>query len=369
MHERILFVDDDINILEGYKRQLRKKFEIDTAEGSEMGLKAIKNNNPYAVIVSDLRMPGMDGNQFLSRVKEIAPETIRIMLTGYADLKSAMEAINNGNIYRLLTKPCDKDILIDALNSGIEHYNKNMNNFCTDDRDPLSKPRKNILLLDDDPVTGKLLTNVLERNNDFQVFTAHDGKEAINIMNHEFIDLMITDLQMPMLNGLELLTYINKKYPIIRVIVLTGRGSEKLEEKVKAMGDYQYYEKPLDMNVFFDTVMREMRSIPSGQIHGIHISSFLQLIDIEGKNCTLTIRSNGKIGYLYFRDGELIDAQTGRLRKEKAARHIINWENSVIEVDDVCRKNKREIDKPLMHILMESARIKDENNMIEESYV
>ena len=131
MQERILFVDDDINILEGYKRQLRKEFAIDTAEGSEMGLKSIKNNDPYAVVVSDLRMPGMDGNQFLSRVKEIVPETIRIMLTGYADLKSAMVAINNGNIFRLLTKPCDKDILIGALNSGIEQYHKNMSDSGT----------------------------------------------------------------------------------------------------------------------------------------------------------------------------------------------------------------------------------------------
>ena len=72
---------------------------------------------------------------------------------------------------------------------------------------------------------------------------------------------------------------------------------------------------------------------------------------------------------LYFRNGELINAETGSLRGEEAARKIINWENSIIEVDDICRKNKREIDKPLMHILMESARIKDENNVIEETYV
>ncbi len=369
MPERILFVDDDINILEGYKRQLRKLFAIDIAEGSEMGLEAIKKNDPYAVVVSDLKMPGMDGNQFLSKAKKITPATTRILLTGYADLQSAMEAINNGNIYRLLTKPCGKDLLIDALNSGIEEYNKNHQKKAADDGVPHSMPRKNVLLVDDDPATQKLLTTVLKRNHDLMIFTAHDGKDAINIINHEFIDLMITELQIPKLNGLQLLAYVKKKFPAVRVMVLTGRGSERLEEKVKAMGDYPYYEKPLDMNVFFATVMREMHSVPSGQIHGINISSFLQLIDIEARICTLTIRSNGKVGYLYIRNGELIAAETGDMRGEEAARHIINWNKSVIEISDFCRKNKREIDKPLMHILMESASLKDEKNMTEESNV
>jgi response regulator RpfG family c-di-GMP phosphodiesterase len=120
--EKILFVDDDPNILQAYQRQLRKLFRMDTAAGGEPGLQAISTTGPYAVVVADMRMPGMDGIQFLSRVKEVAPETVRMMLTGNADQKTAIDAVNEGNIFRFLTKPCTPERLAHALNAGIEQY-------------------------------------------------------------------------------------------------------------------------------------------------------------------------------------------------------------------------------------------------------
>jgi response regulator RpfG family c-di-GMP phosphodiesterase len=122
MTEKILFVDDDPNILASFQRQLRKQFTIETALGPREGLEAIKREGGYAVIVSDLRMPEMDGIQFLSRVREIMPNTVRIMLTGNADLHAAIEAVNEGNIFRFLTKPCPIEILGKALISGLKQY-------------------------------------------------------------------------------------------------------------------------------------------------------------------------------------------------------------------------------------------------------
>ncbi len=122
MNNNILFVDDEANILDGYKRHLRKQFRIETALGGEQGLAAVVNQGPYAVIISDLRMPGMDGIQFLSRVREISPDSVRMMLTGHADLENAMEAINKGNIFRFLTKPCMPAVLALVLEAGIEQY-------------------------------------------------------------------------------------------------------------------------------------------------------------------------------------------------------------------------------------------------------
>ena len=366
MEHKILFVDDDSNILDAYKRQLRKQFAVETAEGAENGIEAVKNNGPFSVIVSDLRMPGMDGNRFLARVKEMSPETARILLTGYADLTSAIEAINNGNIFRLLTKPCDKIDLVQTLENGIEQYIRNVNSRrgC-DISEGLS--RKKVLIVDDDPATLKLLKKSLNNMEDLDIYTAEDGRKAINILNKQNIDLLISDIQMPRVNGLQLLNYVNKNIHGIRVIVLTGNGTESMENKIKSIGSYQYYEKPLDLNVLKDSVMRELYSGNASQIQGINISSFLQLIDIEGKVCTLTVRSNGNVGYLYFRDGELIAAETEGLRGEKAAINIINWNNSIIEIADICKKNKREIEKPLMQILMESARIKDEETSAVEN--
>ena len=94
MSDKALFVDDDANILNAYTRQLRKQFRIETAQGGEQGLAAVTDQGPYAVIISDLRMPGMDGIQFLSRVREIAPDSVRMMLTGHADLEVTTEAVN-----------------------------------------------------------------------------------------------------------------------------------------------------------------------------------------------------------------------------------------------------------------------------------
>jgi DNA-binding NtrC family response regulator len=365
MENRILFVDDDSNILDGYKRQLRKKFNIETAEGGEKGLEAVNNNGPYAVIVSDLKMPGMDGNQFLAHVKEISPESTRILLTGYADLKSAIEAINTGRIFRLLTKPCDKIDLIQTLENGIDQYLKNVRSKAGNDAlDSLA--RKKILIVDDEPATLRLLQKSLKDIPELEIFTAQDGRKALKLLNKENFDLLVSDIFMPQINGLQLLNYVNKHVQGIRVIVLTGDGTEEMEEKIKSLGSYQFYEKPLDMNVFKDSVLRELHSASTSQIHGINISSFLQLIDIEGKICTLTVRSHGNVGYLYFRDGELIAAETEGLRGEQAALTIISWSNSIIEIADKCQKNKREIEKPLMQILMESARLKDEESMAAE---
>jgi len=122
MAEKILFVDDDANVLAGYQRQLRKGFQVDTALGGEAGLQAVTQGGPYAVIVSDLRMPGMDGIQFLSRVRDAAPDSVRIMLTGFAELQAAIQAVNEGNVFRFLTKPCDTETLARALFMGLKQY-------------------------------------------------------------------------------------------------------------------------------------------------------------------------------------------------------------------------------------------------------
>jgi DNA-binding NtrC family response regulator len=199
MENRILFVDDDSNILDGYKRQLRKQFSVETAEGGEKGLVAVKDNGPFAVIVSDLKMPGMDGNRFLAHVKDITPESTRILLTGYADLRSAIEAINNGSIFRLLTKPCDKIDLIQALENGIDQYLKNVRSKAGNDAlDNAAK--KKILIVDDDPATVRLLQKSLEDIEDMEVFSAGDGRKAIKLLNSENFDLLVCDIFMPQVN-------------------------------------------------------------------------------------------------------------------------------------------------------------------------
>jgi response regulator RpfG family c-di-GMP phosphodiesterase len=122
MNRRILCVDDEPHVLDAYRRGLRQQFEVETAGSGPQGLEAIAARASYAVIVSDMRMPGMDGVQFLSKVREIAPASVRIMLTGNADQHTAIEAVNEGHIFRFLTKPCPPEQMAKALNAGIEQY-------------------------------------------------------------------------------------------------------------------------------------------------------------------------------------------------------------------------------------------------------
>jgi response regulator RpfG family c-di-GMP phosphodiesterase len=119
---KILCVDDEQNILDGLKRQLRNRFEVDVAAGAEIALTKLSEGGPYAVVVSDMRMPNIDGVEFLRRVKKIAPETVRLMLTGNADQESAVRAVNQGNIFRFLTKPCSTEELTKALEDAAAQH-------------------------------------------------------------------------------------------------------------------------------------------------------------------------------------------------------------------------------------------------------
>lgn len=128
MENTVLLVDDERNILNSLTRVFRKDgYNILTAEGGAEGLELIKANK-VSIVISDHRMPVMEGVEFLSRVKEASPETIRFMLTGYADIKAVMSAINKGEVYRYITKPWNDDELRSAVREALEHYNLSAEN-------------------------------------------------------------------------------------------------------------------------------------------------------------------------------------------------------------------------------------------------
>jgi response regulator RpfG family c-di-GMP phosphodiesterase len=122
MTDKILFVDDDQNVLMTYRRNLRKRFRIETALGGEKGLESIDAQGPFAVVVSDLRMPQMDGVKFLAAVKERDADSVLMMLTGYGDAQMAFDAVNAGTVFRFLIKPCPQQTLIKALDAGIAQH-------------------------------------------------------------------------------------------------------------------------------------------------------------------------------------------------------------------------------------------------------
>ena len=122
MDEKILFVDDDLNVLSSYRRQFHGRYQVETASSGRAGLEVLSESTGIAVVVADYRMPEMDGIQFLRRAKEVAPETVRMMLTGYSEVNQAIDAVNEGSIFRFLTKPCPPETLSQALQAALEQF-------------------------------------------------------------------------------------------------------------------------------------------------------------------------------------------------------------------------------------------------------
>ena len=118
MAERILCVDDEPRVLEGIERMLGDELDISTATSGVQGLARLTHEGPFAVVVSDMRMPQMDGATFLHEVRKRAPDTMRVLLTGETDVKSAIRAVNDGAIFRFLTKPCPPELLRAALEAA-----------------------------------------------------------------------------------------------------------------------------------------------------------------------------------------------------------------------------------------------------------
>jgi len=112
---RVLCVDDEPLVLEGLRDVLSRRFEVHIACGGPEALEQLEHDRyGYAVVITDMRMPGMDGASFLSEARRVAPLAVRMLLTGYADTAAAARAVNDGQIFRFLAKPCDPDELNDA---------------------------------------------------------------------------------------------------------------------------------------------------------------------------------------------------------------------------------------------------------------
>lgn len=122
MSRKILLVDDEPSVLQGYRRHLHKRFDVSICEEPARALEMIEAEGPFGVVVSDYRMPEMNGVEFLSEVRRRQPTATRIMLTGQADHEATLAAINEGHIFRFLTKPCPPEALASSIADGMELY-------------------------------------------------------------------------------------------------------------------------------------------------------------------------------------------------------------------------------------------------------
>jgi CheY-like chemotaxis protein len=221
-----------------------------------------------------------------------------------------------------------------------------------------------VLIVDDDLKFQRILRARLQKHKDkFEIILANNGAEAIKVLQQNSISVVVTDIQMPKVDGLELLTHIKESYPKIPCFVMTAYGTAEIKEKL-SKSTLRIFNKPFRIDELADAVIQVLQQdAPGGTLKGISVSSFLQLIQMEEKTCFLEIISNGdKKGYFYFKDGVLYDAAYGGLKGEAAAFRLLALNKASIRLKNLCDDRiVKQINISLMNLIMESLRRKDES--------
>jgi CheY-like chemotaxis protein len=227
---------------------------------------------------------------------------------------------------------------------------------------------RHVLIVDDEP---SLLLSIESGFDDqqerFKVLTAGNGSEALEMLKKQNIDMVITDLQMPVMDGFELLATMSSDYPNIPNVVMSAFGTPKIEDQLKALGTFRFLDKPLDVDALEECIISTLDSLDEqkGSISGISLANFLQLIEAEQKTCTLLVYTNSpQKGVLHFAAGKILEASTGKLSADAAVIEMVTWDNVKIGLQELAIKNDQNttITSELMLLLMEGARVKDETS-------
>ncbi len=220
-----------------------------------------------------------------------------------------------------------------------------------------------VLIVDDDPMLLTILTESLKKyGNIFQFVTAKDGLAAIKTMQKQRFQLVVTDLHMPMINGLVLLSYINKNYPKVPCIVMTAFGTPFLKKRLQQ--DISHYiEKPFEIEEIVQAIISALdQEVLSGTLNGISLSGFLRMIELEYKTCLCEVTESESIqGYLYFERGILYHAFFRHLRGVDAAIRMMQMDSVTIRFrKPPSKKIRRAIEMDLSTLISQASRIKEE---------
>jgi CheY-like chemotaxis protein len=201
--------------------------------------------------------------------------------------------------------------------------------------------------------------------NDFEVIFADNGVEGIRTLENKHISLLVTDINMPKLDGMSLLAYINDKHPHIPCIVMTANPIQELKQKLSDDNIFCFFQKPFQFDEFTKAIRQALEEdIPDGALKGISVASFLQMIQLEQKTCLFEVHSPGQNkGIFYFKEGVPYDAVYGDLRGKEAAYKIIAMNNAEIRFKNLPgKKITKRIKTELMGLIIEAMRLIDDSD-------
>ena len=222
---------------------------------------------------------------------------------------------------------------------------------------------KTIILIENDIVELEALVSIFRKwQKEINILTAREEESASSIISTQQVDLVICNLSRPGKDDLEGLSRLTTTFPFVPCIAITSGGRDFSSRALK-MGASRCLERPFETEKLLKQVSELLELSSSGTVKGIPIYSFLQMLEAERKTCTLLIRSKKETGILFVRDGELIGAETPKLRNVDAAHAILTWEEAVIEIKYLNDKQPKEINKALITLIMEAFQNKDEQTM------
>ncbi|MCI5150091.1 MAG: response regulator [Candidatus Electrothrix sp. MAN1_4] len=219
--------------------------------------------------------------------------------------------------------------------------------------------KQQVLIVDDEPELLLSIKSGFERDDRFQLIIAHNAQEALDILSRIPINLVVTDLRMPGMDGIELLAAMTESFPKIPTIVMTAFGTPVIEQQLKKAGTIEVLEKPLDIEALEQSILRtlELQKDRDDGLAGISLGNFLQIVAMEQKTAALKVtHPSGKIGYLFFTEGKLIDASYDNMESEEAVFEMLSWENVCLNMNRLAQPlPDPKIQSELMSLLLEAA--------------
>ncbi|WP_417909170.1 response regulator [Candidatus Electronema sp. PJ] len=196
---------------------------------------------------------------------------------------------------------------------------------------------KQVLIVDDEPELLLSIKSGFEHNGHFHVLTAENGRDALDLLDRNRIDLVVTDLRMPVMDGIELLSVMSESFPEVPHIVMTAFGTPLIEKQLKKAGALNVLDKPLDIEALEMAISKalDVHEEQSRSLFGLSLSSFLQMVAMEEKTVHIKVfHPSGRNGSLFFREGELIDAEVDHLTGDAAALEMLAWEDTRVSMKE-----------------------------------
>lgn len=352
--DKVLIALGDLKLqrfLSSRLHRLINNIEIVLAGNRKEAISALEQGN-ILLLVTDLQMPKGDGPALMHFLNDNHPDIPCIVMTDQATPEIIGSYSND--IHRFIIKPFDLKELTETIIAGLDRSGEGY---------ALTEIMDKVLIVDDDELFLNIVKQGLEHyKSQFKVLTARDGEEAVEVLRREYISVLVTDLVMPKVDGLELLAYMTRNHPATPCIIMTGYGSPAIKKRADRGEILSYIEKPFDSNELAEAIIKGLDLSYEGEyLSGISVSSFLQIINMEEKTCFFEVSSmdNGK-GLFYFKEGIPFDALCDDLEGEDAAIEMISWDYVEFRFKSLPKENvKQRINENLTSLIIEGSKIKD----------